>query len=202
MNHMNSPSIIQDIQINGTIPKLACLFVSHVDGAHRHQDLTCSEDYAMFIVNDLLPWMEMRFPTADPTNSFIGGVSLSGLEAAYTALNHSNIFKYCLCQSGSFWWNSEYLTESLKEFARSNTRFWLSVGDEETAVGVSHPPSGIFQGVTQIDACTRFAEALDQKNIPVHHHLYSGGHACAPWSAEITDALTWLLIGPNQDLSK
>ena len=192
VNRMSAPSIIHDLQCRGDIPRLACAFVSHVDGAARHRDLTCSSDYAEFVACDLMQWMYRRHPMVPEADHLIGGASLGGLAAAFIALSHPQIFTRCLSQSGSFWWNDEWLTAQLHHMPDSQIRFWSSVGDQETAMGVSHPPSGLRQEVDQIAACARFAEGLKAKQTSVHHRLYCGGHEFGPWQDELSDALWWL----------
>ena len=192
VNHMDAPTSLHNLQSNEDIPRLACVFISYVDGAARHSDLTCSKDYSDFVVQDVIKWMTKRHPAISQSNLFIGGVSLSGLEASFIALNYPNVFKYCLTQSGSFWWNKEWLTSQLSQFPESDTRFWSSVGDLETDEGVSHPPTPLRQEVTQIAACTRFSDGLASRNIAVHHSLYKGGHDPKPWKDELPSALLWL----------
>lgn len=192
VNRMNAPSIIHDLQCRGLIPRIACAFVSHVDGAARHRDLTCSSDYADFVARDVIQWMQQRYPMVSKAQHFIGGPSLGGLAAAFIALSYPQTFSRCLSQSGSFWWNNEWLTAQFHQWRHSQTKFWSSVGDQETASGVSHPPSGLRQEVTQIAACKRFAEALAARQNPVLHRLYSGGHEFGPWQDELPDALRWL----------
>lgn len=199
VNRMNGPSIIHDLQCRGDIPRIACAFVSHVDGAARHRDLTCSSDYADFVAGELMQWMHQRHPTVSAADHFVGGASLSGLAAAFIALSYPQVFTRCLCHSGSFWWNDEWLTAQLQYMPNSQTRFWLSVGDQETATGVSHPPSGLRQEGSQIAACTRFAEALAARRNPVHHRIYSGGHDFGPWKDELPDALRWLFSTEPND---
>jgi len=72
---------------------------------------------------------------------------------------------------------------------------WLSVGSEETATGVSHPPTGLFQRVSQIEGVKRAADRFEALGATVRYNMYSGGHAAAPWRAELAPALTWLVVG-------
>lgn len=192
LERMDAALLIHQLQANEDIPRLACLFISYVDGAARHSDLTCSKEYSDFVTRDVMPWVRLRHPAIPEHDHFIGGVSLSGLQASYIALNQPQLFKYCLSQSGSYWWNDEWLTSQLDEFPNSETRFWSSVGDLETDVGVSHPPTPLKQKVTQVAACTRFAEGLASREIAVYQSIYNGGHDPKLWKAELPAALRWL----------
>jgi len=192
LNRMDASTIIRDLQRREEIPKLACAFVSHVDGAARHRDLTCSTNYADFISQDLMQWLHQRHVTVPTGDHFVGGTSLGGLAAAFIALSNPHIFTRCLSHSGSFWWNDEWLATQVPHMPKSQSRFWSSVGDQETATEVSHPPSNLRQTVSQIAACTRFAAALKAKQHIIHHRIYNGGHEFGPWQEELPNALRWL----------
>jgi hypothetical protein len=73
------------------------------------------------------------------------------------------------------------------------TRFWLSVGDEETDAKVSHPPTGLFQSISQIAGVERARAVLEETGGEVNCHRYRGGHTFESWRAELSDALQWLL---------
>lgn len=160
-----------------------CLFVSHVDGATRHPDYTCNPRYAEFIVNDVLGAFDGK------DGHLICGLSLSGLAAAHMALIYPEIFPRAICQSGSFWWNDEWLTANIPP---TQGKFWISVGDQETEAGISHPPTGLRQDVSQIDGARRVAEALREQGADVKFQPYSGGHDFTGWLKELPQAMMWI----------
>jgi enterochelin esterase-like enzyme len=118
---------------------------------------------------------------------------LSGLASAFTALTYPELFPKALCQSGSFWWNDEWLRRNARSLFSRPAKLWMSVGDQEREFGVAHQPSGMRQEVSQIEATERIAAELQTLGCPVHHHLFAGGHAFAPWKEELPSALKWLL---------
>ena len=193
VDRMKAPDLIGELQERGAIPATACLFVSQVDGEHRHRELTCSHEFGDFIVGDIAAWITQRFPGVPHRDWLIGGPSLGGLQAAFVALKHPQLFSRCLSQSGSFWWQDEWLTRSLSEQPAGSSRFWLSVGNQETAFGLSHPPSGLRQDVGQVSACERFAKGLQERKHSVQYRVFQGRHDFKPWTAELPEALTWLL---------
>jgi hypothetical protein len=67
---------------------------------------------------------------------------------------------------------------------------------EETQSGVSHPPTGLRQDITQIEGCERFRDRLLLRGHDVRYHLYEGGYELGPWEQELPDALPWLLGEP------
>ena len=170
----------------GEVPELepmTCVFVSHENSAARHVDYPCNESYARFIAEDVVGRV-----TAKKGGHLVCGLSLSGLASAFVCLRYPEVFGGALCQSGSFWW----MVQNGVEIPRTNARFWLSVGDEETATGVSHPPSGMRQEISQIEGVRVVADRLRKRGGDVNCHEFSGGHKAAPWRAELAEALRWL----------
>lgn len=193
VNHMDAPSMITELQDKGLIPPITCLFVSHVNGEARHHDYTCNQRYAQFVAQDLVTWVRDRNSRITDHDHFLGGTSLGGLEAAYASLCYPKIFTSTLCQSGSFWWNKEWLKNQPLNLSTSKGKFWISVGDKETESNAVHPPTGMRQEVDQISATERFVEVLKGQNLDVHYHLYQGGHEIKPWKEEFSTAIQWLL---------
>lgn len=193
VHRMQAPALIRELESQELLPPMACLFVSHVDGAARHRDYTCSARFADYLVNDVLPWLRAQNATVAAHDVLLGGTSLSGLQAAYTALSQPHLFPRVLCQSGSFWWNNEWLREHVQQLATLPAKFWISVGDQETATGVSHPPSGLLQEIDQITACENFATTVGERGCDTFYHRYQGGHDMPSWAEELPGALRWLL---------
>jgi enterochelin esterase-like enzyme len=191
VNDMKAQSILLKLQKRRTIPPLLCAFVSHLDNDARHRDLTCNSRYAEFIAVDLLGWLREKIPALPECGNLIGGASLGGLAAVHLSLTRPELFPLCLCHSGSFWWNDEWLLKNLGVMPPGQNKFWLSVGDGETESGVTH--GSLRQDVDQISANRHLVDALLARGAAVHHHLYKGGHAIKPWKNELPQALTWLL---------
>ena len=74
-----------------------------------------------------------------------------------------------------------------------NQRFWLSVGNKETDVNVSHPPSGLFQEINQIEGVRKAVALLQELGGKVRCNLFQGGHEVKPWKKELPNAIKWLL---------
>jgi enterochelin esterase family protein len=201
VHKMDAPSQLEDLWEKGLMPAAACVFISHVSGKERHADYTCNSRYARFIAEDVLSWMRDRFGITDPQDHLIGGASLSGLEAAFLALTYPQTFSAALCQSGSFWWNGEWLKGHAAGLPATNGKFWISVGSKEVESGVSHPPTGMRQEVAQIVAAENFVRILRGKKIPVNYHLYQGGHEIKCWAEEFSRAVSWLWRRDRTDSS-
>jgi len=192
VNRMDAPRILYELQKNGEIPSLTCVFVSHLNGEARHHDLTCNPGFSSFIANDVFKWCREKNAHIENGRHLISGTSLSGLASAYLMITYPTIFSHSLCQSGSFWWNNEWLTNELKNRVIQRGNYWISVGSNETDFGISHPPTGLRQDISQIDSCTRFCEGISEVGHSVHCNIYEGGHDIKSWKEELPQALKWL----------
>jgi enterochelin esterase-like enzyme len=141
---VSAPTILDNMISESVIPPVVVAFV-HSEGT-RDQDLPPNADFQTFIGSDLMPWVRQRYRIAnDPKLNIVGGSSLGGLAAAYTAFVHPNMFGKVLSQSGSYWWDANYLQEVLPsgnagwmvkqiaEAAPKPIRFYLGVGSWEAA---------------------------------------------------------------------
>ena len=189
LRDMKCLPVLEHLLDAGSIPPMTCLFVSHVSGAARHHDLTCNRSYARFIAEDVVAWARQRDPRVQPTDNVICGLSLSGLESAYIAFHYPATFTRSLSQSGSFWW----LADHDVAFPEARIRLWLSVGSEETATNVTHPPTSLFQRVSQIEGVQAAARRFESLGATVRYNPHQGGHAMEPWRNELAPALQWLL---------
>ena len=165
-----------------------CVYLSNVSAAARHADYTCNENFASFVAQ-LPNWIEQHVAPFD--RYFLCGLSLSGLQAIFTAPRHPGIYSGVLSQSPSAWWNDEWLRTSLPRGNRG--RFWLSVGSQELQENVTHPPTGLIQKTSQRDSVRRLAEAMADAGHVDHFEEYDGGHDPACWARELPEALAWLL---------
>ena len=192
-DNVDALAIFSMLTQRGSIPPMTLVFVSHGDAAARHADYVCDPKFARFIAEDVVSRARSRVPSLSAERHLICGLSLSGLAAAHIALLYPTRFPAALCQSGSFWWEPDAFARLAQERPPVGTRFWLSVGDEETDTGVSHPPTGLFQGISQIDGVERARAVLEEHGGDVNFQRYRGGHSFEHWQAELGDALPWLL---------
>ena len=166
------------------------LFVSHGNAEARQRDFTCSEDYTRFLVDELVPWGRAQ-GIGDERLALITGLSLSGLAAAYAALISPETFEVAICQSPSAWWRDEWLQHAIQSMPRPLCRFWISVGTRETEADIEHPPTALYQGVSQRASCRRLATRLSELGAEVRFREFDGGHELGPWEDELPEALLW-----------
>ena len=92
-------AILSHSEASGAIGPMTYLFVPFVTPESRHFEYACHEGFARFLVDDLLTWARARFPSLAPGGHAIMGLSLSGLQGAFTALRHPGVFTAVVCQS-------------------------------------------------------------------------------------------------------
>ena len=67
------------------------------------------------------------------------------------------------------------------------------MGSRETGAGLSHPLSGLRQGLTQVAGCVSAAAALQAKGYRVSYREYDGGHDPECWRDDLSLAQRWVL---------
>lgn len=188
LQQMKVIPVLEALLDRNALPPVTFAFIDYVTMEARQQDYTCNDPFSRFIVEKAVPWLQREIPGLQPGQHLIGGLSLSGLASAWLALQHPGHFRYCLSQSGSFWWNDERFTKMASQHGPITNRFWLSVGDQETEV--DNPPE-----VSQVVGVKNAFRALKALGATVHYHEYHGGHDLKYWREELGEALSWLLAG-------
>jgi enterochelin esterase-like enzyme len=189
LHDMDCLPVIRECMTQGNVLSMSCVFVSYQDSASRLEDYTCNADYSRFIAEDVVAWAKQHDERIAGPDHLICGLSLSGLAAAYTVMQHPGAFSSALCQSGSFWW----LADNAISFPSTSAKFWLSVGTQEIETGVSHPGTGLVQRVSQIAGVEEAARSFESRGGTVHQNLYSGGHDFSSWREELAPALRRLV---------
>jgi iron(III)-enterobactin esterase len=190
LQQMKVLPVLQALLDREALPPVTFAFLDHVDMNARAQDYTCNDPFGRFLADKVVPWLQQEIPGLQPGHHLIGGLSLSGLASAWLALQYPGHFRYCLSQSGSFWWNGEWFTKMASQHEPITTRFWLSVGDQETEI--DEPPE-----VSQVEGVKNAHRVLKTLGATVHYHEYHGGHDLKYWREELDEALPWLLAGNN-----
>lgn len=192
LERVGAEAVLDSLQAQALVPPTFAVFVSSESQPARHVDYVCDAGYARFLESDLLPFVHGRCPGVDSSKVVLIGLSLRGLAAAHAALTTSR-FRAAICQSPSMWWQQERLTSSLPSSSATSPRFWISVGDAETTSGVTHPPGGLVQAVSQLDSCRRGADAFERAGYSIRYRVFHGGHETPCWRDDLMLALPWAL---------
>ncbi|MBI5381155.1 MAG: hypothetical protein HZA31_04580 [Opitutae bacterium] len=112
-DRVDAPSVID--ALHGEIADSWFVFVSMGSVEARWLECPCHPPFAKFIVEELLPWLELRYPEIKAIRArVLVGLSYTGLAAAFIARQYPAIFQRVISQSGSFWWNDCWLTEQYR----------------------------------------------------------------------------------------
>lgn len=191
---VKAPALLSEAVATSLLPPAACVYLPNASAAGRHADYICNESFAAFIAEKMPRWIEREAGQFERV--FLCGLSLSALQAVFTALRHPGVFAGVLAQSPSAWWQDEWLANSLPSLPSPPQRMWLSVGTQELQTNVSHPPTPLVQKTSQLDSVRRLSSALSAAGHDIHRHEYKGGHDFTCWAAEMVEALTWLTSPP------
>jgi enterochelin esterase family protein len=185
------------------IPPIVCAFYQWAD---RSPELSCDETVARALAFDLMrSWLPGRLNvTRDSARTIIGGLSLGGLAAMFTAIRLPDVFGNVISQSGSFWWGLgcpmpadvtdesiewEWLTKEAAKPAERRIRAFMEVGALE-----SSPPGGRMPDMIGPNRRMRDALLAAGHEI-VQYREYNGGHDYVCWRGSIADALI-AIAGP------
>jgi iron(III)-enterobactin esterase len=190
LERIGAAGVVRRLQERRAIPPATAVFLSGGGAAARHEDFVCRPEYARFVASDLVGSVQEVHPGV--TEIAIAGASLSGLAAAYAATRHPAVFRAAVCQSPSFWWQRGRFAQELPAATPAGPEFWICVGSRETEAGMSHPPSGLRQGLTQVAGCVLATAALRAKGYSVSYREYVGGHDPGCWRDDLSLALLWV----------
>jgi enterochelin esterase-like enzyme len=188
------PTVLDNLIAKKKIQPLVVVFVKHGLTA-RNKDLMCSDPFAAFVVNELVPWVRTEYRVSEePARTIVGGLSLGGLMASYCGLRHPEVFGNVLSQSGSYWWypggleqddrelpvaEPGWLTREYLAAPRRDVRFYLETGRFEQGGG--------FVGA--MAEKHRFRDVLKAKGYSVQYSEFTGGHEYVCWRGTFADGL-------------
>ena len=197
---MAVPTILDNLIGEGRIPPVVAVFVGNAADA-RVRELSCSEAFGEFLVNEIVPSVSSRYHVSDDAaKSTIAGFSLGGLTAVCTALTHPGRFGNVLSQSGSFWWKpagdreGEWVARHIAGSARVPVRFYLDAGILEASASSARTyrwlqETGIPFGPSMIGVSRHLRDVLKAKGYEVHYQEGGGGHNVVEWRSTFADGL-------------
>lgn len=188
------------LRMEGVFPEAIIVAVCHPEGYNEDnitfRDFDLSPElggaaYAEFLVHELIPHLDTHYRTlAEPSARILGGASLGGLLAFYTALHHPGVFGKFACLSTSF----EDVSQSLPR----NSGQLLAL---ESAPAMPNDARMYFDyGESGLDECyevyhAELAGLLRSKMDPDRFSIrciHGGTHSELSWRLRFGDALRFL----------
>jgi len=174
-----TPTILDNMEASGVIQPLVAVMIDQID---RSNELALNQTFADFVANEVVPWIRQRYHvTAKPERTIIGGLSLGGLAAAYTALRHPEVFGNVLSQSGSYQYGADDEKGLIRQFVlheKVPIRFYLEAGLLE----VNTVPSLLYSN-------RRLRDVLEAKGYSVRYSEYNGRHDYICWRGSLSEGL-------------
>jgi len=184
-----APKIIDDLRAKGLIRASWTVYVSHLNLDARWLECPCYDPFASFVAEEVWQKLETEFGLFPLSRRVLVGLSYTGLAASYIALRFPERFSTVISQSGSYWWNDEWLSGEFAALRPApSARFFLDVGSQETASEVSHRPD-VHQKISQISGVRRFRDVLSDLGFFVQYREFNGGHEMSGWAGSLPHLL-------------
>ncbi|MCA8996208.1 MAG: hypothetical protein KDA80_04465 [Planctomycetaceae bacterium] len=191
LNRVKALHVLADLEEREQFPPCLSVFLAAQGPELRHHDFTCNPKFASLVAWELLPLVWDQLCEGNEFPITLVGLSLSGLAAAHATLLFPERIATAICQSPSFWWNDEMFRSRVPRAKNLRARMWISVGDEETDFGISHPPTDLYQGTGQLESCQRVAQTLRDVGALVNFQLFHGEHDPTCWRDDLYKAIPW-----------
>ena len=182
LNYCDLPYIASYLIYHGQVNPFIAVLIKPND---REKEYARNNHYVRFLVNELVPWVDLNYPTVPEAYSrAIIGASYGGLIAAHTARRRPNIFGLVGSQSGFYSFQDDALLRDYAATQNLGIHFHLIVGEFETDLHGEGKPGDDFVGAQH-----RFADLLRDKGYVVSSAEYPEGHQWGFWRAHIGEML-------------
>jgi enterochelin esterase-like enzyme len=121
------------VGIDHGVTRRAREFLPVEDPLNPHSKRPLGRRYAEFVVRELMPLVQRRFPVERRASATgFGGSSYGAVAALFTALEHPGVFGRLLLESPSLYIGRRYLLRRARTARRWPSRIYLGVGTAET----------------------------------------------------------------------
>jgi len=191
--------LLDNLAMQKRIPPVVMVVPHFID---RNAECACSETFADFVADELLPWVRDHYHvTTAADETIIGGFSFSGLAAAFCAFRHPDMFGNVLTMSGSYWWFPESDTPAAMHRGEPG---WLT-RQFVAAPLPAHPPrfflaAGAFEDYypwSLLAENRRLRDVLAAKGYAVTFRQFTGGHDPVSWRGSLVEGLIALTREPE-----
>lgn len=179
-NRYRLANVLDGLIARHSLPPINAVFIDSLDGDRREKELPPNRDFADFMAQELVPWLQHQGISLTAQKTIVAGSSYGGLASSWVALRHPDVFGNVLSLSGSYWWAPEgeapgWLIRQYQQSPRLPVRFWLQAGRFES----KGADGGIYRNTQQLETVLR------DKGYEVSFHPWSSGHDYAAWCEAI-----------------
>jgi len=145
--------------------------------------------YTRFFAEELIPWVESRYPVRDvPEHRLLAGDSLGGAVSVSLALAYPELFSRIVSLSGAFY--EPYMEQIGRTASMERMTIWMIVGLQETEFATDR---GTYDFVK---LNREAAKAFEAKGAKVTYAEKDGEHKWGFWQRELPEALG-AFLGPK-----
>lgn len=176
-------NLIEEVKIS----PICAVFIESNDD--RSIELTCSEKFSKFVIEELLPCIKENYKVGkNKSKNLIAGFSYGGLNAAFLAFKYPEVFSKVICQSGGLYWNDEddenkkgKILEMYENDVRKPIDFCMTFGELEKQSNIMY------------DSNQEFFRMLKKKGYNVEYKEFYRGHTFTDLDMEIGECLMHIL---------
>lgn len=180
LSYLSANVVLDNLIHEKRIPPTVCILVD--SSKNRYEELTCNESFMKFITEEVMPWGYENYNiTREPEKTIIGGLSLGGLTASYIALKRWDVFGKVISQSGSYWYESQWLTKEFEKEQKLPIRFYLNAGLLEDAPYDDEP--------VMMEVINNMRDVLLSKGYDVKYENFQSGHDYLCWGETLATGL-------------
>lgn len=193
LNYTGMKTVLDNLIHRLEIPEMVVAFS---DSPDRLREYAADEGHANYVTNDLLPYMNAKFPLIDePRARCLLGASFGAVASFSTAVRHPGIWGRLLLQSGSF---------AFTDIGRRNRRGPLFDRIVEFVNAYREKPVAMSQRVfvtcgvyeSLIYENRSLVPLLDATGMQVKFVEARDGHNWQNWRDRLREGLSWLFPGP------
>jgi len=145
------------------------------------------QEYMEWVVNELKPFIDRNYRTlSDRDNTMIGGSSMGGLMALYSAVRYNKIFSKAACLSSALSFCFEEIKNEIRKSQNlSDTKFYMDWGENE-----ARNQKGLaFATIRNLTV----SHLLNEKGASTYPYLIiNGQHNEATWEKQIPIFMDYL----------
>ncbi|MEM7530590.1 MAG: alpha/beta hydrolase-fold protein [Chloroflexota bacterium] len=155
-----------------------------IDPVDRASELDGSQQFTTFLVDEFLPWIRECYPVTDAAvHTTIGGSSMGGLAALYTALERPDVFGNVISQSGAFWFgnpdNQDWFVAKVANEFQPSPEHLLSI----------YMDVGLYEPIN-LHINRKMRDVLQQKKMNIEYSEVSRTHEPLSWQEGLMEVLS------------
>ncbi len=157
-----------------------------------------AEAYVRFIREEVLPYLAIHVPQADPSRRYFAGHSYGGLFGAHVLLHHTDLFQRYILSSPSLWYDQERVLREATQLAAKRqplkAQVLLLAGAKEQAAPGRRPRPGREADGDIVGNVRRFERLLAQlPGVQVQSQIIPDEDHLSAFPSAMVRGLRWAL---------